>query len=107
MDEQLLMKRPKSVRVMGKTYRLIWDCEDLEEDMSAGDHSQRHLAIRVAARYAEEEQRETVLHELCHAVEHQLGLDLEEEQVRQMSVGLFAIFQDNPGLVAYLWSKKR
>lgn len=98
------MNRPKSVQVFGKTYTIEWDSEDLEEHVF-GDISQKFLQVRVAPKVAGHEERETLLHELVHAVEHQLGINLPENKVRQLSVGLFAVLVTNPKLRSYLFGK--
>lgn len=51
------------------------------------------------------EMKDTLLHELCHAVLHTQGREgheLEEYFVRALASGLIGIFQDNPGLAEWL-----
>ena len=93
----------KSVRVLGKVYSVLWGHKF--DEMILGDHCQKSLQVRIGSGMAPDEERETLMHELTHAVENQLGLDLKEEQVRQLSVGMFAVFRDNPKLVSYMFKR--
>lgn len=51
---------------------------------------------------------DTLLHELLHAIWHetdlrgQIGKDLEERVVRNLSSGLIALFRDNPKLLRWM-----
>lgn len=52
-------------------------------------------------------QRQTVLHELLHAVkESYIGTrwpNEEEDTIQQLSTGLFQVLEDNPELCCWLW----
>ena len=47
-----------------------------------------------------DEKSDTVLHEVIHAVDHQMDTDLTETQVRRIATGLCAVFKDNPKFYA-------
>ena len=72
-----------------------------------GDHSQVELKVRIREGLPSGEERESLLHELCHAVDEQLGLKISETKIRQLSVGLYAMLRDNPALVKYLMKAEK
>lgn len=41
----------------------------------------------------------TVIHELTHIISDLISLNMSEEQVDGMSVGLFTLMKDNPGFI--------
>jgi hypothetical protein len=96
---------PKEVRVIGKRYRTrIVDKVDDEESCGESDPVEQTLRLLKAQGF--EQARDTVLHEALHGVEHQLNLDLEEQQIHQMATGMLALMRDNPSLVKYLMAKE-
>ena len=48
-------------------------------------------------------QKETLLHEILHAIEHQSGLDIPEAVISALSVGIFGVMRDNPRLAKALF----
>lgn len=99
--------RPVTVRVFGKIYTVEWRAKALDEFDRAGDHHQAGLAIRIADGLAPDEERETLMHELTHSIERQLGINIAEKKVRQLSVGMYAVLKDNPRLRTYLFGVKK
>ena len=43
-----------------------------------------------------------VMHEVMHAIDHELHCSLSEPQIRRMATGILAVLRHNPALVAYL-----
>lgn len=94
------MKRPfSSLRICGKRHRVCWDA-DIDGDCGLMEF--KPLRISIGKGMAPDEERESLLHEVMHAVEWQQGLTLKEEQVRQLSVGVFETLRNNKKLVEYL-----
>lgn len=58
------------------------------------------LVIRVSAGLAPMQERETLLHEAIHAIDHAARIGLTEKQVSRLSMGLLAALLDNPALRA-------
>lgn len=92
-----------SVRLLGRSVPVrlkemsstMWGCYD-------GDSE----AILVNPECPLYRARETVLHELIHAIDGDLSLKLRERQVRSLSRVLYpALFIDNPCLLAFLAGK--
>lgn len=58
--------------------------------------------IGLDADVSDHEKRETLLHEVLHAIDHALQLGLNEAQVGALSVGLWAFVQANPQAAAWI-----
>lgn len=94
---------PCLVRVLGKEYRTVFGAQ-LETGV-LGEHDQMKGEVRVTGGLPHDEERETLLHELIHAIDEQIGIGLTEKRVRQLSVCIYALVRDNPGLAKYLSAK--
>jgi len=101
------IKRPASLRIIGKPYRVEWS-EAIELDgekvFGLSDPDGQH--IQVDSTLPLENAQDSLLHEVMHCVEDAMGLDLEETVIKRMATGLLAVLKDNPGLVTYLRRKK-
>jgi hypothetical protein len=96
--------RPKRLTLIGKRHRIEWDCDLREGDdvlISGYFHLSKKL-IQVAAGQTHDDERETLLHEILHALEVQMDAEIPEPKLRQLAVGLYAALKDNPKLVTYL-----
>lgn len=103
---------PSKVRVGPFVYTVSQDVKELqahEREKSGGyagfsDHSK--LRIVVDATDAPDAQRETMWHEVKHAVHHlyaNSGEKVDDEtHIRKMAPMELAVLRDNPDLVAYL-----
>ena len=77
------------ITILGKHWDIIYfDDNDLITNMGACD--QGNLRISVNKNLARDQIGETILHEMLHAVDLELGLGLRESQVRQLSTGLYS-----------------
>lgn len=87
---------PDKIKVGGLTYTIIVDNDpSMMIDANAlGFHNAHKLTISISNVHPLK-QRETLFHELIHAIGHNLGLGLEEYQVCGLEHGLFSLFQDN------------
>lgn len=52
-------------------------------------------------------EKETVLHEVTHAISDEMGLNLTEEQVDGFAKGMLAVLMDNPSFAKYLLKKEK
>lgn len=92
---------PTKLRVMGKMYEVkLVPAADVGEDY--GDCNDRVGQIRVACDAYFDEQRDTVMHEALHALDHALNTKLKERQVRVLATGIVLLLLDNPQLASYL-----
>lgn len=110
------MNRPTQVRIGPFTWSIEYSDEalaamdDIDGKQRLGVTCERPLRIVVGvAGRPEQAIRETVVHELLHAVNltfavrvPEYGDDKEEEMVATLATPLLGLLQDNPGLVAWL-----
>lgn len=93
------MRTFRQLKIIGKRHRVIWDAP-LTDNFGECDHEKNVLSI--AAGLPHDEERDTLLHEVTHAVEKQLNCSIPEEKLRMIVTGLYAVLKDNPKLAAYL-----
>lgn len=93
------MKIPKQVVVMGKPYTvgpLSDDCGDYGRCRSVTQE------IHVNMGQAPHQMRDTLLHEVLHAVSNELHLELEERQVHVLANALLDTLRRNPKFTQFL-----
>lgn len=95
---------PCTVRVMGKTYSIQY-VEKVDEKDSLGEHELHVQVIKIRENQHAESKRETLLHELVHAIDEQLDLGMKEHQVHRLAIGLFQVLRENDHLVTFLTKK--
>lgn len=108
------MKRPARIRLLGKPFSVDFvaldhpGLRDSPEDTEPGMGRQETDNQRIFIREGQplESEQDTVLHEVIHCIEEMLGLDMTEEQVTKLAMGLLAAIKDNPSFVRYLAAKK-
>lgn len=91
----------RQLRILGKRHRIAWDAQLEDND---GEFDLTRNLISVAEGLAHDEERDTLLHEITHAVEKQLNCSIPEEKLRLIVTGLYAVMKDNPKLVDYLFA---
>ncbi len=87
---------PSKIKIGGLVYKVFLDKElDIVIDEERyGSCNSRKQVIKIANVHPLK-QRATLIHEIVHAIDHSMGLELEENQVCGLEYGLFALFQDN------------
>ncbi len=105
------MAGPTKLHLVGKTYDVR------HESPAAGDRfgecNVDKCRIILSPDHDEQQRRDTLLHEVLHALWGESGLPaigsltdgLEEVIVRTLTPGLLAALRDNPTLVRYLLAK--
>lgn len=104
---------PQSLQIGPFLYRVYADIDkikDAEKESGSlfGVTSVGELEILLHPSSHDLVQRETLLHEVLHAVFHNVGLSerfgekTEEQVVRSLSPALFDLLRRNPDLVSYL-----
>ena len=101
------IRRPEAVRLMGRTFLLNY----VKGSVLADNHDFGHIdfynqVINISDNLTPVEEADTVLHELIHAVDLSMGLEMSEHQVHHLATGLIALFQDNPEVALYLAEDK-
>lgn len=90
------------IRIIGKTYSINWVDKPILRADECGACDFERQTITVQNGYHAEQERDTLLHEVLHGIEHEMGLELDEATVRLMATGLFAVLKDNPWFMDYL-----
>lgn len=99
-----MVQRPESLKVGAKTYRFLWDQENWDEgEYGRTNHVKLTISINTMDP-AEEQQQDTVLHEVLHCIFAQIGnpanytqiTEAEEHWVTTMTPWLHGIMKDNP-----------
>jgi len=111
--------RPKHVKIGHMRYHIEWLSED-QWQLAAGrqdwggdsEHERGRIRLRITPGRSEASLRETLLHEITHAVWVIVGLnhfphagsddEVEESVITRQSPTLLQTLQDNPHVVAYL-----
>lgn len=123
MTQPRKIKRPAKVRVGYLTYAILyisdedWGRRNLPDGLGGmSDHEKATLFIRVTVDRQEDTIRETLNHEILHAVWTHTGLNnqhlmsktdpdnVEELVVNTISPSLLMVLNDNPNVLAYLLS---
>ena len=104
------MKRPERVKIVSKRFTITYPAEgthaELPQDqMGACNHTAQKILIEDGLEYDTE--KEVVLHEILHAIDHEMATNLTEEQVDSMGRGIIATLMDNPGFAKYLIAKAK
>lgn len=74
----------------------IRDGHDPEEMVKWGEASYHESAIRLWSGLSEEKKKQTLIHEMLHAVFHEAGYDEDnEEEVNRLSIVLHQVLKDN------------
>lgn len=97
--------KPFSVRVIGKTYDIHYKTT-MEEEDDLGEFDPALQKITIKKGQPLETEQDTLLHEVMHAVDSELNLNLSEKQVRGLATGILAVLKDNPKFYQYLRRKK-
>jgi hypothetical protein len=108
------VKLPRRIHVGPHIYSVVCDaaamaaeCRDAGEDL-VGRCSHRTLTIHIEPDQARSQMRDTLLHEVLHAVANMTALDgewgaeREEEVILRLAPALLDVLRRNPRLVAFL-----
>jgi hypothetical protein len=100
-----IAKRPTSVRVQGKAFSIAYLKASQIPDDALGLTKYMDLSISVQEDVPLALEQEVIFHEITHAVEKSLDLDLTEHQVEVLSCGWVQVLRDNPSLLDYFKGK--
>lgn len=99
------MTRPTAVRVQGKKFSINYLKEFGISLDALGVTKYTQLEILVQDHLMLPLEQEVVFHEITHAIEKSLDLDLTEHQVEVLSCGWVQVLRDNPKLLDYFKAK--
>ena len=88
----------KTIRILGLTYTVVYS-----NDLASADHSGECipdlLLLRLDPGLSDDLARRTLLHEVLEAIDAALRLDLDHRDLELLSSGLFAVLNDNTGVL--------
>ena len=90
-----------NIDILGKIYAVQWT------DKKEGDYGEcfsDQCRIEIAGYQCVSQQRDTLLHEVLHAVDHEMHSGMSEPQIRRIATGLLAVLRHNPAFAAFLVS---
>ena len=93
------MNKPKKVVVAGQDFEIVWDDEAADEESNFGSTSDAFRRIRIGAATPQTKLRETLLHEVLHAIQHThliVKNRLPEQTVKLLSTVLYDTLRRNP-----------
>jgi hypothetical protein len=99
--EQDFDKAPKRVKVIGKTYSIDY-MDKVDEEDNLGEHDITTQKIKIRKEQHFEALRDTVMHEVMHAIDEQMSLKLKESQVHALASGLLQLIRENPKFLRFL-----
>lgn len=94
-----MQDNPRSIRVAGRDFAITYDYSSDEkyglikydEHQILADENQNPIELR-----------DTILHEVLHAIDHYWSIDLVEKQVHSMANALMQVVLDNPQFFVWL-----
>ena len=100
-------ERPERIKIISKRFTVDYVEEGTgglpDTDKGQCDSLRQKILVEEGLEYDTE--KETVLHEVLHAVSDEMALDLSEEQVDGGARGILAVLMDNPSFARYLLKK--
>lgn len=97
--------RPSKLRILGKPFRLEFGNGPPLGELDMGDCNTEGQVLTIREGQPLENEQDTVLHELIHALSDSMEIKLKEHQVTKLATGLLAVLKDNPRFSAYLRRK--
>ena len=83
--------RPERIKILGKVYAVSYKTPGkaplLDDD--SGDIDYQKLEITIAEGLGQDEEQSTLLHEVLHAISHEMHAGLKEQHIERMENGLF------------------
>jgi len=99
-------QRPKTLRVMGRDYKVIFEKEATIKSPSAGQCCNQKMIITILDEQHPAEELDTLIHELLHAIWHHMSMGEhppeEEVLVRKSAGGLTQVILDNKQFGLYI-----
>ena len=105
------MKFPETIKVGAIIYKVIIATEnerwhEYDDEFGHVDHATRE--IKISTKHANDQKRDTLVHEIVHAIFRHMNLDWgdkSEDYTKRVSNGLNMVLRDNPKFVKLLGQK--
>lgn len=92
------MQIPDKIKVSGIWYKIEIakdTSDDMNEALNRGKVAFSKGIIKILDSYFPESKVRTLLHEIIHILDDDLGLDLDEKTIRRLASGLYQVLKDN------------
>lgn len=95
---------PGTIRIIGKYYTVTVDTinSDLVSNNQLGQARNAQCKLLLDSNQDQQQMRDTLLHEVIHAIDYSLNLRMKERQVHALAAGLLATLRENPDFVRWL-----
>ena len=93
-----MRKLPKKLRIEGLNYKVKTKRHPRLQkggEEYFGTECASKCAIVVKKNHPKQRQMSTLLHEVVHVIDYELGLHLGEETITRLGTGLFHVLRDN------------
>lgn len=104
------IRRLDKIKILAFDYSIRWVDTSVSLWADAvGGCDRQNLVILLSTNQAEQQLKDTVLHEVIHALNYHLQLMegvSDEDIARRLATGLLTVFRDNPELSAWIIGQK-
>lgn len=112
-DLRLPLQLPSELMILGHRYHLsvvedpnvTLGRSDAGDALGMTDLNRGLMRFRGGGEQSEDSVRDTLLHEVLHAVNYHMACDIHEDNIGRVATGLLAALRANPSLVAALISR--
>lgn len=96
---------PGTLNILGKRWPVEWvsnpdDFSDSTDGCGETVYAKQTIRIKEGQHFDAE--RDTLVHEPFHAIDHELQLGLKEKQIHRLACAFYQVMRANPDYVAYL-----
>lgn len=81
--------KPNSIEILGKIYKVSY-LDDLNMQGMLGSAKRSQQQINISLQQTNDSMQETLLHEIIHIIDGDLVLNLSEETVARLAVGIYS-----------------
>jgi len=100
------MEMPSQIKIAGFVIDIKMDKNILVERGHIGEYAPKYQEIRIAEGLTEQQQKETLIHEVIEAIDSIYSLDLDhDEQLSIISLALHQVFNESHELLSFLKNK--
>ena len=85
-------------------YTVIDATESLSASRNLGECSNTSQELLYSLKQGSDQLKDTVLHEILHAIDYAVQANLKERQVHIMATGILSVLRDNKKLAEWLLS---
>jgi hypothetical protein len=88
---------PKKVKILGRTFSVEYKdfSEAIHSSIDCGNTTYYKQQIQLDNAAHREYQEMALLHEITHAIDNALSLELGEKNIRQLGMSLYQVLNDN------------